>query len=631
MNVEEMNMSQLKDFISSKESEIKEILMKKVSSLQKENTGHADQIKKLTQTLDEVKNAYQKNLQLLNERDADIKQYEDKFDAVEKIINDKDNQINLLKQTTEDLNSKLKYEKAQRNQNDDYIKFTTTKLTNQHKEEVSKLSLAKEKVEAELKQLRLLNVKLTDDITAIKKKNEEDAGLLKEEIEKLKKTIEAFDEKFENQKAKENELNLQITKLTNDNIEIVKVKIGLEEKMKNFELKEQENFTNLSLAKQKVTFVQTELSQTKDELSSVNNKNELLIKQLNDLKNEIFAHKQTIQLKDFEIEKEKFSQKLQNEKVNDLSNTIDKMLKDKSSYDSVHEIQKQKLKEKIDELENENSDLKKKVKELSNINLNIPKSNDNSVNDAVEFFNNNGNFASDANTNANINEIQAQLKEKDLEIQRIKNEYEIHLSQLNKQIEEYKSKETSSSAEASQYKVIVENLEKKVAELDSLYQSEKNKIKEELNSKIKKLKNENKKLKDERDKLVSMCSDLKIEVNRLENNLSLTQNIIDNADAEEYNCCDENEYDEIKKKTNDLLKSRNDEKMLSVTSSPKANPEPDAEVLEKTREVIGKALKFAENNISDDHANDDSSNKLKLIKRTKMNEFKYSPPASFNY
>ena len=72
----------------------------------------------------------------------------------------------------------------------------------------------------------------------------------------------------------------------------------------------------------------------------------------------------------------------------------------------------------------------------------------------------------------------------------------------------------------------------KEEELDKLYMEEKNKIKNELNEKINKLKKDNKKIKEERDRLIKLCGELKIEVNRLENNLSLTQNAMENSNME---------------------------------------------------------------------------------------------------
>lgn len=87
--------------------------------------------------------------------------------------------------------------------------------------------------------------------------------------------------------------------------------------------------------------------------------------------------------------------------------------------------------------------------------------------------------------------------------------------------------------------------------MDKLYIEEKTKIKNELTEKVTKLKKENKKIKEERDKLVTLCGELKIEVNRLENNLSITQNIIDNSNME-YPVDDEFNFDNIDSANNKL-------------------------------------------------------------------------------
>jgi chromosome segregation ATPase len=127
------------------------------------------------------------------------------------------------------------------------------------------------------------------------------------------------------------------------------------------------------------------------------------------------------------------------------------------------------------------------------------------------------------------------LKQKELEIQRITNEFKANEAHLLAQMKEMKNKDND---DVQQYKLIVSNLEMKVEELDKVYNSEKEKIKNELNDSINKLKKENKKLKSEKNKLVQMCSELKIEINRLENNLS----IIQSKQNEVFDCIDDDEY-----------------------------------------------------------------------------------------
>ena len=65
-------------------------------------------------------------------------------------------------------------------------------------------------------------------------------------------------------------------------------------------------------------------------------------------------------MKDFEIEKEKFSSKLLNEKISNLSDTVDKLLNEKSTHDNTTNNKIQVYTSQIDKLTQENNSLKKK-------------------------------------------------------------------------------------------------------------------------------------------------------------------------------------------------------------------------------------------------------------------------------
>ena len=196
-----------------------------------------------------------------------------------------------------------------------------------------------------------------------------------------------------------------------------------------------------------------------------------------------------------------------------------------------------------------------KIKELANVNIKDSYTKrDKQIDDSVvDFFNNNNNTISPKQSQdiQTITELKTQLNQKEIEIQRLKSEYESNEANYLQEIENYKTREQSLTEEATQYRSIVSNLEQKVEELDKLYIEEKTKIKNELTEKVTKLKKENKKIKEERDKLVTLCGELKIEVNRLENNLSITQNIIDNSNME-YPVDDEFNFDNIDSANNKL-------------------------------------------------------------------------------
>lgn len=539
---DDLDMNEIKNIISSKENEIKTLLMNKIAKLQKEIDDKNKTEENLNNELAKIKEAYNINFKLLEDRDNDLKSYEEKFDSIEKIIIIKDNEIKKLNDIITDINRKLSYEKAQRTQSEQYNKFSISKMTEKHKDEIKFFSIEKENLKKQIEDYKIKNLELSSSIQKIQKNYDNEKKQQDNIIKGINIEKEQMVSIISKQKNEINDLNLQISKLNNENIAQLKEKMTIESKLKGYESKEQENQTNLSLCNQKNKFIQSELEQTKKELNSMAIKNEKFINQINDLQNDIFSLKQLIQMKDFEIEKEKFAAKLQNDKISNLTSTIDQLLKEKSSQDNSNtEILKsytsqiEKLTQENKELHQEIDTLNNKVKELAAINVKESYSKkekqiDESV---VDFFNNNNNsIPKQSEDFGALQELKNQLNQKELELQRVNAEYEANEAHLLQQIENYKSKEQTSADEANQYRAIVSNLEQKVEELDKLYMEEKNKIKTELNEKINKLKKDNKKIKEERDRLIKLCGELKIEVNRLENNLSLTQNAMENSNME---------------------------------------------------------------------------------------------------
>ena len=560
--VDNLDMNQIKEIISSKENEIKDILMKKIAGLQTELHNKGKENEKIQNELNTIKEAYGTNLKLLEERDNDLKSYEEKFDSIEKVINIKENENKQLKDTINDLNTKLKYEKAQKTKSEEYNKFSLSKINLKHQDEIKILTNEKESMKKKLDEQILKYMELSSSIQKMQKQFDNDKKNYNDIIQSQNIEKDHLTSTISKQKNEINDLNFQISKLNNENISQLKEKMAIESKIKTYESKEQEHQTNLSLCNQKNKFIQAELDQTKKELNSILVKNENLINQNNDLKNEVFTLKQTIQMKDFEIEKEKFSSKLLNEKISNLSDTVDKLLNEKSTHDNTTNNKIQVYTSQIDKLTQENNSLKKeidslntKIKELANVNIKDSYTKrDKQIDDSVvDFFNNNNNTISPKQSQdiQTITELKTQLNQKEIEIQRLKSEYESNEANYLQEIENYKTREQSLTEEATQYRSIVSNLEQKVEELDKLYIEEKTKIKNELTEKVTKLKKENKKIKEERDKLVTLCGELKIEVNRLENNLSITQNIIDNSNME-YPVDDEFNFDNMDSANNKL-------------------------------------------------------------------------------
>ena len=560
INDDDEDMSDIKLLISSKETEIKNILLQKITELKIEISSKNDTIQKLNTSFTQLKEAYETNLELITERDNDIKKYEEKFDSIDKVLQLKDTEISSLKTQLLDLQNKLKYEKNQRTQSNDYIKFQITKLNTKYQDELKFAAIEKEKLLSDLTEEKIKCTELSNAIHKLKINHENEIKVKEHTLQESYNKIKQYEHDISKLKQDKDELNIQISKLNNENLLQVKDKISIENKVKLYETKDQENTINMSLLNQKNKFINAELDRTKQEINQLNLKIEQYMNTITDLKGDIFIHKQTIQVKEFEIEKQKLNTKLQNDKITELTSQIDALQKEKATTDINKDIAIKAYTEQIEQLKNDKqlqlqqietltqrlnkvttlssnvlkeSNQKQKSKTIipQHIQVNSINNDDDSVDDAVNFFNNNNNpintnstvvLKSQGNSNEIIiNELKSQLKQKELEIQRITNEYNANEAHLQAQLEEYQNKDNNEDIE--QYKTIVSNLEAKVEELDKVYNIEKQKIQTELNENITRLKKENKKLKTEKTKLVQLCADLKVEVNRLENNISLTQ------------------------------------------------------------------------------------------------------------
>ena len=97
INDDDEDMSNIKLLISSKETEIKNILLQKITELKIEISSKNDTIQKLNTSFTQLKEAYETNLELITERDNDIKKYEEKFDSIDKVLQLKDTEISSLK------------------------------------------------------------------------------------------------------------------------------------------------------------------------------------------------------------------------------------------------------------------------------------------------------------------------------------------------------------------------------------------------------------------------------------------------------------------------------------------------------------------------------------------------------
>ena len=639
----DMNFNDIKSLITTKENEIKNILLQKISSLQNEITEKNKKIENMKESIDKIKSAYQSNLQLIEERDNDLKAYEEKFDSITNLISSKDIEISKLNENINDLNNKLKYEKSQRMQNEEFNKYTQNKMNLNHQEEVKNLNDNTEKLKNEIEDLKNKISEYEINSKNEKKVFENEKNTLNEKIELLVNEKEKLSLQTIEQKQKLDNLNIQISKLNNDNISIIKEKMGVENKVKILEGKEQENTTNVYLANQRVKFIETELNRTKEDVNNLNSKNENYIKQIDELRNEVFTQKQNVQSKQYEVDKGQFEIKILNSKVNDLNITIDKLLKEKTSIDDANNIALKNYNDQITrlndenlELKNQNKELNEKITKLANINLSLKESkeiktnpmkssiNTNNLNpnkvmddsvDYMKFFakgsfddvNNDDKFFKNANINNNneliqkIEELKSIIKQKDMEIQRIQNEYLSNERILQNKNQELINELNEKVNKEDEIKTIVENLMKRTEEMEEQFNLEKEKIRKDYELKLAREKEVSSKLKKENKKLVKMCSDLKIENNRLENinalnNFNYINNIpssneMDNSPILDYQKIDDNDLNEIKQKTYSLI----EENKTNDNKNPyNINKE---EIKEQTKQRVNNILNFAEYNM----------------------------------
>ncbi len=643
-NPNDMNFNDIKSLITTKENEIKNILLQKISSLQNEISEKNKKIENMKESINKIKSAYQSNLQLIEERDNDLKAYEEKFDSITNIISSKDLEISKLNENIDDLNNKLKYEKSQRMQNEEFNKYTQNKMSLNHQEEVKNLNENTEKLKNEIEDLKNKISEFEINQKNEKKIYENEKNTLNEKIESLVNEKEKLSLQTNEQKQKLDNLNIQISKLNNDNISLIKEKMGVENKIKILEGKEQENTTNVYLANQRVKFIETELNRTKEDVTNLNSKNENYIKQIDELRNEVFTQKQNVQSKQYEVEKGQFEIKILNSKVNDLNVTIDKLLKEKTSIDDANNIALKNYNDQITrlndenlELKNENKNLNEKITKLANINLSLKESkeiktnqmkssiNTNNLNpnkvmddsvDYMKFFakgsfdENDDKLFKSPNVNNNnnnellqkIEELKSIIKQKDMEIQRIQNEYLSNERILQNKNQELINELNEKVNKEDEIKTIVENLMKRTEEMEEQFNLEKEKIRKDYELKLAREKEVSSKLKKENKKLVKMCSDLKIENNRLENinalnNFNYINNIpssnseMDNSPMLDYQKIDDDDLNEIKQKTYNLI----EENKINDNKNPyNINKE---EIKEQTKQRVNNILNFAEYNM----------------------------------
>ena len=126
-------------------------------------------------------------------------------------------------------------------------------------------------------------------------------------------------------------------------------------------------------------------------------------------------------------------------------------------------------------------------------------------------------------------------------------------------------------------------MQEKYTHLSEEYEEQKNKIREENKKKLDKYVKEIRKIKEEKNNLIKLCTQLKIEINRLENNLSMAQQVIEGE--KRFNV---NNINKIENGSNYVNNIKNVDDMINekyvAPEIIKQKAQNDAEILIKERE-----------------------------------------------
>ena len=445
-------------------------------------------VNKLKKKIEEIKEKNKNDIELLN---GEKNRYEIKVYELQKTIN-------YLKNSIKDKNSIIEDIKLDTNKtNNENINIIREKIkleqkikiieSNNQKCEIN-LSLMNQRnkfLQSELNETKkenlILNNKIENYINQIDELKEENfkkrENLTKNEYDKEAKEFEI---KLLNNRI--NELNCNIDKLMKDKLENDNKYILL--------IKEKDN---------KISDTLNENINLKKDIDSLNNKiNELITINKNLMQNNLI----------------KSNSSLKN--LNNNMNNNKNILNNNNKFNNLLlSLQDSKM--------------------IRSNSKNIKRGFEDSVQDAFDFLKNNEIVVNDnmnidninLNKNKNNYELENKIQEMKLEIDRMKEEYAANENNYLEEINEYKQKEEQFNKVKEEYTGIVNGLQEKINNLSDIYEEQKNKINKENQEKIEKYKKDYKKIKEEKNNLIKLCSELKIQINRLENNLSMAQKIME--------------------------------------------------------------------------------------------------------
>lgn len=120
--------------MKKKEEELKLLTVLRIKQLEKTLEEKEKEIKKLEDKNKLIKKDFEYNFELLEERDNDLKIFEEKIDAFVKVIEDNNVKLNEYQDLLDELQGKYEYEKNKRKEEEELNKFKFNQEINKNKE-----------------------------------------------------------------------------------------------------------------------------------------------------------------------------------------------------------------------------------------------------------------------------------------------------------------------------------------------------------------------------------------------------------------------------------------------------------------------------------------------------------------
>jgi hypothetical protein len=132
---EEIDLLKLEKMQISKEEEIKKINLLKIKHLEKLLEEKTKKLEISEENFKSLKEKFEININLIEERDNDIAIYNSKFDKLYLVIKEKENYIKNLEEKIVNLNSNLNVIKGKKDTSDETYKYKINQLNSSFKEE----------------------------------------------------------------------------------------------------------------------------------------------------------------------------------------------------------------------------------------------------------------------------------------------------------------------------------------------------------------------------------------------------------------------------------------------------------------------------------------------------------------